>query len=89
MAKRGVFGLKETPLDSVRGTSPAVHKPPEHEKHVTIKKAHGGFVVHTHPGKHGAFHDEHVATSMDNAIGIMSNHLGGSSADTGAGTSVQ
>lgn len=78
MPKKGVFGNKEMPLDSIRGTMPPVTHHHQEPKEATIKKAHGGYLVHTRPGKKGDFHDEHVASSMDDAIGIMSKHMGDS-----------
>jgi hypothetical protein len=78
MAKKGVFGMKETPLDSVRGTSPSAPKPQKRDPEIRIVKMNGGFTVHCSPKTTDEYKDEsYVKESLDDALKIARDHLEG------------
>jgi hypothetical protein len=73
MPKKGVFGNKAMPLDSIRGTS--VPEMPKMPLEVRIKKAKtGGFIV-TCEGPSYSKSDTHAAPDMDAAMKIAQEHL--------------
>lgn len=78
MPKKGVFGMKEMPLDSVRGTS----KPKPRAKEVRIRAVENGFIVSCSPDTHDEYMDrEHAADSVEKALEIAGKHLEGKKED--------
>jgi hypothetical protein len=76
--KKGVFGNKEKPLDSLRGEEV---KAPPMPKRMTIKEAaNGGFIVSMEGGETGAnghFFDDkqHVASKPEEVISMFEKHF--------------
>ena len=77
MAKKGVFGMKETPLDSIRAPK-AEKRDPE----VTIRKMKGGYHIRCNPEKTDTYKDdEYVKETLDEAMAVAKEHLSGGSKD--------
>lgn len=76
MPKKGVFGMKETPLDSVRGVSSPEKKP--RPKSVTIRAVNNGYIVACSPDTHEEYQDkETVKESIEGALEVAKSHLEG------------
>ncbi len=75
MAKKGVFGMKETPLDSIRGKA---EKPKPRPKSVTIRAVNNGYIVACSPDTHEEYQDkETVKETLDGALEAAKEHLEG------------
>lgn len=75
MPKKGVFGMKEMPLDVIREPKPP--KPPDSQPMVTITKADGGFKIYCGRDPYTNQSKEYVRAEIDEAIALAKEHLSG------------
>lgn len=78
MAKKGVFGMKETPLDSIRGNGPSAPEKKPRPKSVTIRAVNNGYIVSCSPDTTEEYQDkESVKESIEGAMEVAKAHLEG------------
>lgn len=76
MPKKGVFGMKEMPLDKARGISEPEHK--KRDPEVRIRKVNNGYIVSCSPETTADYEDkQHVKESLEGALEVAKEHLEG------------